>query len=333
MKSLTELSNLNVEEVIREGRISLSIEDYIKNSDALNDRSHYGTIQSSIHNTSDFIVTSWESIFSNDMKIHMDINDAQFALNFILKGGMEYTLSSERKVLKQGTNDLWSIAPREKAITRFRSKESCSSFGVIVKEKKLKHLVDKYPHLFERWYDRHINGETFNYENNGGCLDGSLLEVINQINNAHVMGDLQDFYLEGKVLELFALFLKPKIGNQASSSLSSSVKKRDVECLHEARNILINNHQQPPSIQELSSCVGLNEKKLKTGFKQLFNATIYGFLFDYKMDMAKRLLFDPEMHINEIAQECGYSYASHFTTAFRRKYGIAPKDFRKTFIL
>jgi AraC-like DNA-binding protein len=47
---------------------------------------------------------------------------------------------------------------------------------------------------------------------------------------------------------------------------------------------------EPPGLQELADEIGLNLKKLKMGFKQIYGDTVYGFLFDYKMDFARKLL-------------------------------------------
>jgi AraC-like DNA-binding protein len=44
---------------------------------------------------------------------------------------------------------------------------------------------------------------------------------------------------------------------------------------------------EPPGLQELADEIGLNLKKLKMGFKQIYGDTVYGFLFDYKMDFAR----------------------------------------------
>ena len=42
-----------------------------------------------------------------------------------------------------------------------------------------------------------------------------------------------------------------------------------------------------------------------------------------------QFLLDTDKTIFEIALDCGYEYASHFTTAFKRKYGLTPKQFKK----
>ena len=84
---------------------------------------------------------------------------------------------------------------------------------------------------------------------------------------------------------------------------------------------------EPPTLQELSDEVGLNLKKLKEGFKQIYGDSVFSFLFDYKMEVARKLLESGENNVNEVGLKVGYSTASHFISAFKKKYGTTPKKY------
>jgi AraC-like DNA-binding protein len=47
------------------------------------------------------------------------------------------------------------------------------------------------------------------------------------------------------------------------------------------------------------------------------------------MELAKTLLQEQQMNVNEIASHLGYSASSHFIASFKRKFGITPKQFSK----
>lgn len=83
----------------------------------------------------------------------------------------------------------------------------------------------------------------------------------------------------------------------------------------------------PPSLQELANEVGLNLKKLKEVFKQIYGDTVYGFLLNYKMEKAKKLLESNQYNVNEVGLKIGYSTSSHFIAAFKKKFGITPKKY------
>jgi AraC-like DNA-binding protein len=84
---------------------------------------------------------------------------------------------------------------------------------------------------------------------------------------------------------------------------------------------------EPPTLQELAIEVELSLKKLKEGFKQVYGDSVYSYLFDYKMDVARKLLESGEHNVNEVGLKVGYSTASHFIAAFKKKYGTTPKKY------
>ena len=73
--------------------------------------------------------------------------------------------------------------------------------------------------------------------------------------------------------------------------------------------------------------IGLNLKKLKEGFKQIYGDSVFSFLFDYKMEVARKLLEAGDDNVNEVGHKVGYSTSSHFIAAFKKKYGTTPKKY------
>ncbi|MNQ11537.1 Regulatory protein PchR [compost metagenome] len=97
--------------------------------------------------------------------------------------------------------------------------------------------------------------------------------------------------------------------------------------IRKAKEIIIANMAEPPGLQELADEISLNLKKLKMGFKQIYGDTVYGFLFDYKMDFARKLLDSGSYNVNEVGLKIGYSTGSHFIAAFKKKFGTTPKKY------
>ena len=48
---------------------------------------------------------------------------------------------------------------------------------------------------------------------------------------------------------------------------------------------------------------------------------------NYKMNSAKTILDQGRKQVSEVAYELGYGSASHFISAFKKKYGITPKKY------
>ena len=77
--------------------------------------------------------------------------------------------------------------------------------------------------------------------------------------------------------------------------------------------------------------IDLSLKKLKEGFKKIYGKPVYQYLLEHKMELAKKLLSENSYNVNEVSIKLGYSTASHFITAFKNKYGLTPKNFKKNY--
>ncbi|MEM0939183.1 MAG: AraC family transcriptional regulator [Bacteroidota bacterium] len=161
-----------------------------------------------------------------------------------------------------------------------------------------------------------------------GKIDPLMKNTIRQLLQNPFQGSVRRLLVESKVLELFAAQLESFIGLLSCHERNHSSNK-DYEKLHYAKRLLEERLQNPPTIYELSRLVGLNEFKLKKGFKTVFGNTIFGYLTEYRLGFAKQFLLDTNKTIADISDMIGYSQQQHFSTAFKRKYGVTPSDLRK----
>lgn len=104
---------------------------------------------------------------------------------------------------------------------------------------------------------------------------------------------------------------------------------RDIEGLYEAKRLIeLQPIDQPLSIHQLCRKTGLNDFKLKKGFKALFNIAPYGYHVQIKMEEGRRLLLDTDQTVKEVAYTLGYHHGSNFTIEFKKRFGVAPKYFK-----
>lgn len=160
----------------------------------------------------------------------------------------------------------------------------------------------------------------------------AMQATLSQILNCPYQGITKQIYLESKTLELITLKLDQLLaGHRESVPLSNlTLTREDIETIYEAKDMLLNRIQNPPSLMELARKVGLNDRKLKQGFRQVFGTTVFGYLHDYRLEQARFLLEDPDIAIAQVAKKVGYSNLSAFSTAFRKKYGINPRAYAKS---
>lgn len=146
---------------------------------------------------------------------------------------------------------------------------------------------------------------------------------LNQILRCPYQGITRQIYLESKALELIALRLEEAIATD-KPSCHPVLKPADVERIHHAKEILSQNFDNPPSLTALARQVGLNDRKLKQGFRQVFGTTAFGYLHDYRLERSQLLLAESQMTVTEVAHAVGYASITAFSAAFRKKFGINP---------
>lgn len=102
---------------------------------------------------------------------------------------------------------------------------------------------------------------------------------------------------------------------------------RERRLLQLARELLLKDLSKPPTIAQLARRSGLNQQKIKRGFKQQFGVTPYALFQRKRMEYARDLL--ARHGVTETAALLGYSNPSHFSAAFRKQFGVLPKDARR----
>ncbi|WP_417799611.1 helix-turn-helix transcriptional regulator [Tenacibaculum sp.] len=157
-------------------------------------------------------------------------------------------------------------------------------------------------------------------------INANVLLVLQQILTAKNQSSMRDLYIKGKSYELLSLHFDSG-ENTNEEYCPFLVDDREVLKIRKAKDVIIARMSEPPSLQDLANEVGLNLKKLKEGFKQIYGDTVYSFLFDYKMDHARKLLESNQYNVNEVGLQVGYSTSSHFIAAFKKKFGTTPKQY------
>jgi AraC-like DNA-binding protein len=157
-------------------------------------------------------------------------------------------------------------------------------------------------------------------------LTASMFELASKLVDNLYDGSLRLMYTEAVTLELLCAAV------HGFSSLASAPNEeysdRDLRCLHAARELLIRQISPAPTIRQISRAAGMNETALKHGFKAVFGETLFEFSVRCRMQRALTLLRQRRMPVARIAESVGYSHQTSFAAAFRRHFGLRPRDVR-----
>lgn len=157
-----------------------------------------------------------------------------------------------------------------------------------------------------------------------GTISPALHLVLTQLLNCPYQGVTKRLYLESKALELLALSLTQMLADDHRPTTALVLRPDDIERIRRAKDVLLDKMDEPPSLLALARHVGLNDFKLKAGFRQVFGTTVFGYLHDQRMERARQLLTERRFNVTEVACAVGYANPSHFAAAFKRKFGVNP---------
>lgn len=171
-----------------------------------------------------------------------------------------------------------------------------------------------------------MRGQQLLLSEQGLTLGLALHTAIREVLSCRLEGPLKKLFLSAKALEI--LVLQAEAFGLAQQPRRHVRSDYDRERLLFARDYLIQHLALPPSLPELARVAGLNEFKLKAGFKELFGQTVFGYLSDYRLADAKAQLLERQKTASELAFELGYSSVQHFSTAFKKKFGVSPTQLK-----
>lgn len=293
----------------------LSKKNIVKNSFPKNIGTDY---MEKIHIQDGFIVMKTNYNFNEATQIEAKQDDAKFVIAISLKGNSVYTNTSDEKTIlfKEGFTTI-SLFQKTQGYRKFKDKK-IEQIRIILDESFLKRNLQKI--LLQKYFTK--NNKSLNLISFSPTLIQSKI-IIDEILNCHLQGELKKIYLQSKSLELLHVELA-QLNKKDNKIVLNSYDKN---AIYNAKEILLQNMQNPPSIVNLAKLVHINEFKLKVGFKEVFHTTPYKLLLKYKMNEAKIMIESGEYNINEVANLIGYKFASNFTNAFLKEFGESPKNF------
>lgn len=140
-------------------------------------------------------------------------------------------------------------------------------------------------------------------------------------------GPLKQLFLRAKAQELLAL-QADAFQRAAEAGGGPGLSAYDRERLQFARDYLTAHAHLPPTLPELARLAGINEHKLKQGFKALFGLPAFAYLAEWRLQEARLLLGQGRRTASEVAFELGYSSLPHLSAAFKKRFGVSPKELR-----
>ncbi len=271
----------------------------------------------------DFTLIRFQSDENESFHVKKPINQGLIQFHFGIKGRAKFVFNEGTYALDlREEKSLLFYNPQKELPLNLELAPNSWMISVIISIQKFHGLFSKdashIPFLSDENKDRKY------YKEND--ISPSMAIVLSQLFHYNLNPQIKNLYYKGKGYELLSLYFNSSEDPDAEQC-PFLIDEENVLKIRKAKEIIITNMSEPPGLEELSDKVGLSLKKLKMGFKQIYGDTVYGYLFDYKMDYARQLLDSGSYNVNEVGLKIGYSTGSHFIAAFKKKFATTPKKY------
>lgn len=269
----------------------------------------------------------WEGDLREPLTLDLHDDWGRISFSYALAGQSQFTMADTRRnavhQLDQGMSCI-SYTPDCRGQTRYKGR--LESLFVSIDPLLASDLAPDMPAMLQSQLD---NGRCYVQDHAVAELRATAQAVSRMLHRARMRGEgllsgQSRLWLLGQSLVLASLALESCGEERASDDLSAD----DMRKLRRARDMLLADLSQAPTIAMLALATGLPVMKIKRGFRQLFEESVYG-LFQRERMLEARKRLESDMPVMLVASDLGYTNASHFAAAFRKQFGIAPSMLKR----
>lgn len=256
-------------------------------------------------------------------KVSREIDSSFIQFHFCLKGNAKFVFNEGRYALEVSEeNSLLLYNTQIDLPLNLELNPNSWLVSVIMTIRKFHSLFSKEANYIPFLSTENKDKKYYTQEG----VSPAIAVILSQMINYNLHPSIKELYIKGKVYELISLYFN-KSSDADIEQCPFLVDEDNVKRIRNAKEIIIARMAEPPTLNELSEEIGLSLKKLKEGFKQIYGDSVFSFLFDYKMEYARKMLETGQYNVNEVGLKVGYSTASHFISAFKKKYSTTPKKY------
>ena len=250
--------------------------------------------------------------------------DKMVSLSFNLEGNYEIYQQGKSYHVQKGQHNI--IHTRGYGNT-FKNKDLVGeTFNIEISPEALYRIAKDGNAVLRQFLERMLKDEPVVLSPVSLTIHPDLMSSIRSILHCPYTGSMKKLFLLSKSIEI--LVLQAEAYDRYLIQNGENKKQKEMDQLVYAREFMEQHMANPPSLSELSREIGLNEYKLKRGFKELYGSTVFGYLSDFRLERACWELQNSSKPIGEIAMDLGYSSSQHFSNAFKKKFGMSPSEAR-----
>lgn len=273
----------------------------------------------------DFTLNITEIEILEDLELMTPFPTEIVGFSFCLKGASRFIIPHDNHEFgfSDGASTVYKTLPHE-GVARFKKGMTYTSVAIHLQVDAFKNILgdalNDLPIEFVHSIHSNSGHQIYNFP-----FTAKARLLLEELLNDDFTGLSRQFFVESRVLELIGLQIDSlkKEGNPVPS-----LRPDEVEKIKECESILRAHFNHPLSLLQLSREVGLNDFKLKQGFKQVFGKPVFKYLQEYRLERALESLKKGDQSVTEVAESIGYSSLGSFSNAFLGQFGKRPNEIK-----
>ncbi len=189
--------------------------------------------------------------------------------------------------------------------------------------KNLEHLPNEEGEIFSELLGVLVNPKDHYVEGPSFYITPEMERIIDAFFTNNYTGKTKLMFYRSQITALLSHFFGQLAIHQEEAS-----KPNYKTQLNKARDILLENIENPPSLVELSKEIGFNTTRLKKEFKAFFGVPVFKYLQNERLSSAHQLISEKKATVQEAAWQVGYDSLSSFSNAFAKKFGYRPSQIK-----
>jgi AraC-like DNA-binding protein len=264
---------------------------------------------------------------NSDIELHRESGNAGFVISFNMVEVQKELLVGHRQQMitdkRPFRNDIFLTDSRDSAYLRISAGSNVKRLLIFCShELAMQYLPGE---IFDK-LSVFAKGNSIN--ENPLFINLSHRTMLKELFEMKETDPLSPIRMLSGIIHLIEKFLYSFL-RQEQTALPRTVKKNDLESMQHVEQILSSRLEGFPSLESLAHEVFMSTSKLKNLFKQVYGHTLYDYYNKSRLQRAKELLITGQCSIKQAGSEIGFSNLSHFAKAFRKEFGILPRDLVK----
>jgi|GEM_PF-3318224 len=269
-----------------------------------------------------FSIVRINSSAKKSSKLKCEFDGNGIIMSFQRKGMTSCVINRTKRNMQERQNNIFLFT--NKFVRCLLTEADC--FRIVLSKTYVKALSELYPEAMAPLIDACEKSENsvFDYSHLNTTLE--MEQIIKNIENLLLQPEEgKEMLIEAKIRELLYAQIMQYLKALDKKDLKIEKYRGHMKmaCEYVERNV-----QELPSLHDIAKSVGVCDTILKIAFKYFYGKTVFEYFNEYRLNKSCVFLQNSSYSISEVSFLVGYKHLSHFSSAFKQKYGITPIEYR-----